>query len=282
MVTAAILGAIAAGGVFVAALGLRGTTAGSADTATGVPNRRRRSAWSVPSHVVVPGAAALAALAVTGWVVGALAAAIAAIAFPAAARSRAERRRRRDVTAAITVWVEMLRDAIVAGRGLGEALASTAPLAPLPVREATLALRARAARGPLPPALRSFAEEVDDQVADLLAAALSLASVREVRDLADLLGALATSARDRARLAETAEAGRAGIRTTARSITAVAGSAVLVFSLISPDYLAPFGSPGGQVALAVTLGLFAAGAWGLHRLAEPPVPERLRLRELTS
>ncbi|MEW6475428.1 MAG: hypothetical protein AB1679_24500, partial [Actinomycetota bacterium] len=209
------------------------------------------------------------------------AAAGAAVALPAAARRGAVRRRRQAVGGAVIVWVEMLRDAVVAGRGLGEALAVTATLAPPAIRPATVTLRARAARGPLPPALRAFADELDDPTADLLAAALTLAAVREVRDVADLLGSLAATARDRVRLAETADAGRAGIRTTARSITAVAGIAVALFSVASPDYLAPFGTPAGQVTLAVTFGLFAAGAWGLYRLSEPPAADRLRLREVS-
>ena len=276
MVIAAVFGAVAGGGVFVVALGLRGRS--------GDGGQRAKLRWrplNLSSRIVLPGLAALSALAVTGWVVGAAAAAGAAVAVPAVARRSAERRRRRAVGGAVIVWVEMLRDAVVAGRGLGEALAITATLAPPPIRPATLALRARAARGPLPPALRAFADELDDPTADLLAAALTLAAVREVRDFADLLGALADTARARVRLAETADAGRAGIRTTARSIVVVAAVAVLLFSVASPDYMAPFGTIGGQIALAVTFMLFAAGAWGLHRLAEPPAAERLRLREVS-
>lgn len=273
---AAVFGALAGGGFFVAALGLRGQ---SGDR--GQRPKPHRQPLDLSSRILVPGLAALLALAVTGWVVGAAAAAGTAVAVPAVARRAAERRRRRTVSNAVIVWVEMLRDAVVAGRGLGEALAITATLAPPPIRPATLALRSRAARGPLPPALRAFADELDDPTADLLAAALTLAAVREVRDFADLLGTLATTARERVRLAETADAGRAGIRTTARCITAVAAVAVLLFSVASPDYMAPFGTTGGQIALAVTFALFAAGGWGLHRLGEPPATERLRLREVS-
>lgn len=277
MVAAALAGAVAAGGMFLVIVGLRD---GAAPDGIRPPTRGPRIDRLL-AGALIPGSAALAALAVTGWVVGAVAAAAAAVVIPRSARYRAERRRRRQVNAAVTVWVEMLRDAVAAGRGLGEALAATAGLAPLPVRAATIGLQARAARGPLPPALRIFADEVDDPTADLLAAALTLGATREVRDLADLLGTLATTSRERARVAETADAGRAGIRTTARAITAISAVAVLLFTLASPTYLSPFDGPAGQIALAVSFSLFAAGGWGLQRLGEPPAPDRLRLREVS-
>jgi Flp pilus assembly protein TadB len=229
-------------------------------------------------RAVLPATAALIALAATGWVVGALAAATAAAVLPGAVAAGRERRAQRIRAEALAVWAEMLRDAVVSGRGLAEALAATAPLAPLPLRDAALTLRARAMRGQLAPALRSFAEEVDDPLADLLAATLTLAATREVRDLADLLGALASGARQQARLRLTVDASRAGLRTTARAVGAIAAATLGGLLAFRPTYFEPYDTARGQLVLAFGFGWFALGAWGLARLGQPPRPRRLRLR----
>src|SRR5439155_21167363 len=153
----------------------------------------------------------------------------------------------RAIVEAIAAWTEMLRDAVASGRGVQEAVAITAPLAPAALREATLSLRARSVRGPLAPALRAFADEVADPMADLVAATLTLAATREVRELGDLLGALARTTRQRSALRLTAEAGRAGMRTTARSIAGVTVALLVGLATFQPAYLAPYGTPAGQL-----------------------------------
>lgn len=273
MVILVLGGALAGVGVTVTAIGLRGSPPGRLHRPA--PLRR----WRLrPMRVVVPAGAALVALAVTGWVVGAVAAAAAAAVVPAAVAGGRQRRAQQTRTEALAVWAEMLRDAVVSGRGLAEALAATAPLAPLPVRDAALTLRARAMRGQLAPALRSFAEEVDDPVGDLLAATLTLAATREVRELADLLGALAGGARQEVHLRLAVDASRAGLRTTARAVGGIAAVTLGGLLLFSPGYFAPYDTARGQVVLAFGLGWFAVAGWGLAQLGRPRRPRRLQLR----
>jgi Flp pilus assembly protein TadB len=137
-------------------------------------------------------------------------------------------------------------------------------------------------RGPLAPALRAFADDVGDPMADLVAATLTLAATREVRELADLLGALSRTTRQRAALRLAAEAGRAGMRTTARAIAGMTIVLLVGMLALQPAYLAPYATPIGQVVALAAAGWFALGFWGLSRLGRPTTPRRLRLREVGS
>ncbi|HVW30987.1 MAG TPA: pilus assembly protein TadB, partial [Acidimicrobiia bacterium] len=186
------------------------------------------------------------------------------------------------VVEAIAAWTEMLRDAVASGRGVQEAVSLTAPLAPEPLREATMRLRARSVRGPLAPALRTFADEVADPMADLVAATLTLAATREVRELADLLGALARTTRQRAALRLAAEAGRAGMQTTARAIAALTAGILVALVVLQPSYLAPYRTPMGQIVGVAAAAWFGLGFWGLARLGRPAPPRRLHLKEVTT
>jgi len=281
MVTAALAGALIGGGIAVAVAGARGGTPLVVREPS--PRKERRpEATNSLARAGTGAAAAVVALAATGWPLAALLAGAAGMALPGLTASRRQRVDQRAVVEAIAAWTEMLRDAVASGRGVQEAVAITAPLAPAALREATLSLRARSVRGPLAPALRAFADEVADPMADLVAATLSLAASREVRELSDLLGALARTTRQRAALRLAAEAGRAGMLTTARAIAALTIALLAGLVVLQPTYLAPYATPAGQVVAAAATGWFALGFWGLSRLGRPAPTRRLRLREVTA
>jgi tight adherence protein B len=278
--TAAVAGALVGGGLAVAVVAARSTPArrqlrpqkGAHRPAP--PNRVTRAGLSA--------AAAVVALTATGSPAAAAAIGVAGGWLPAGLVGRRQRRDERAVVEAIAAWTEMLRDAVASGRGVQEAVSLTAALAPEAIREATASLRARSVRGPLAPALRAFADEVADPMADLVAATLTLAATREVRELADLLGALARTTRQRTALRLAAEAGRAGMRTTARAIAALTVGILVALVVLQPSYLAPYRTPMGQIVGVAAAAWFGLGFWGLARLGRPSPPRRLHLREVTS
>jgi tight adherence protein B len=158
----AIVGLLLAVGVWIVIAGLRGVTERSAP--------RRSISWDQlwwRGGLVV--AAATAGWALTGWpAAGVLGGGTAAI-VPLLSGTR---RRREELSArseALASWAEMLRDTITAHAGLREAIALTARVAPAPIRNEVQLLAVRAEREPLTTALRRFAVEVADPVADLIA-----------------------------------------------------------------------------------------------------------------
>lgn len=285
--TAGLAGALFAVGVVVAIFAWRtepcGSNASSPSTPV-EPNRNRNRSfglpgpnWAVVGFVTLVG---FVAFALTGILVFGVGTGLGVGLLPGIKRRRLRADGERVRVEAIAAWTEMLRDAVASGRGVSEAISVTAPLAPTALRPATLALRARSVRGPLPTALRAFADEVADPMADLVAAALILAATREVRELADLLGSLAQTTRQRAALRLSAEAGRAGMRTTARAVVGITAGALVALFTLNPSYLAPYATPVGQLVALAAGAWFALGLWGFSRLGRPPVARRLHLREV--
>ena len=88
-------------------------------------------------------------------------------------------------------------------------------------------------------ALREFAAQVADPLADLGVAALIHAAAHHARRLGELLRSLAASARAQASMRLRVEAGRASLRTSARMITTVTGLMAAGLVLLNRGYLAP-------------------------------------------
>jgi hypothetical protein len=216
--------------------------------------------------------AAVAMLAVTGWVAGAVLAAVAAWLLP--------RRLGRDQGAvarvarieAVAGWAEMLRDTLGAAAGLEQAIHATAPIAPAAIRDQVQTLSAQLrAGGRLEPALLNLAAALDEDTGELVAAALLLAAGSETGNLAGQLDTLARLAREHAGMRLRIAAGRARIRTAARLITGVTLSIVVGLVLLNRAYLAPYDSPAGQLVLLMAGGCFAAAYTWLARMsADPP------------
>lgn len=223
-------------------------------------------------------AAALAAgilvLLVTGWPVAALAVMAGVIVGPYLLSKRpAERRIAR--LEALEQWTRKLGDVLGASRALEDALMLSVRQAPEPIAREVGAL-ARRLRGQMPTrtALRMWADDLADPVADQIAAALILAAEHRGAGLRTVLVALSdVVARDVTNRREI-EASRAQHRTTLRWIL-IFVVVYTVFVSLRHSYSAPFDTMAGQTAMFVVVLLYAAGFFWIHRLASPERQPRL-------
>ncbi len=177
---------------------------------------------------------------------------------------------------AIATWTEMLQGTLAASAGLSQAIMATAPLSPPPIRSESARLSARLGAGMHPrDALLQFAEEVDDPCADRVVCALLLAISARAQRLGDLLMALADSTRDEVGLRLRIETSRASIRSGVRTVLVFSLAFAVGLAILAHAYLAPFGTPTGQLVLVVVGLLYATGLILMVSLARPPAPVRL-------
>jgi len=177
---------------------------------------------------------------------------------------------------AVATWTEMLHGTLAASAGLGQAIAATSPLAPLPIRPATTRLSARLSAGMNPrDALLQFADELADPSADRVVCALLMAMTARAQRLGDVLTALAESTRDEVTLRLRIETSRAAIRSGVRTVLVFSVAFAVALVVLAHAYLAPFGTTQGQLLLAVVGLLYAAGLMLMVSLARPPAPVRL-------
>lgn len=204
---------------------------------------------------------------VTGWSVGALLAALAAASLPRLFERQGDELAAVERMEAVAAWADMLRDTMAAAAGLEEAIISTAPVAPEPIRPAVRRLAGRLTRERLTPALHDLAVELDDPTADLVVTALSMAEAKPARDLGALLGALATSARAEVSMRRRVHAGRARLRTAVRVVTSTTLGFAALLVVFNDGFLAPYDDPLGQAWLLVVGTVFIAAVATLHRMA---------------
>ncbi|MET9241285.1 type II secretion system F family protein [Nonomuraea sp. NPDC003709] len=209
----------------------------------------------------------------TGWPVAAAGAAAGAVALPRMLISR-DTVRRIERLEALEAWIRHLADVLGGSAGIEEALRSSADHPPAPIATEVRALARRLTyRAPTEQALRAFADDLADPTGDMIAAALILACRARGQGLRDVLQRLArTVAKDVAARREI-NAERATHRVTARWVVgALLG--YTTFALLNTTYVAPFGTIGGQLVLAIVIGLYAGAFVWLHRLARPPKGHR--------
>ncbi|HWL44321.1 MAG TPA: type II secretion system F family protein [Ilumatobacter sp.] len=262
----ALVGVIAAAGILVAARGW-----------VGVPDRPTTPIPDIDPATVAKrvGPALLAGLVVwgvSGWPAAGLAIAAITLMVPLffdAARRRRELVERADALAA---WADMLRDTIVAHAGLQQAIVSTAEVAPSAIRAQVRTLAVRSGRMSLSDALRRFAGEMADPVADKIVAAIVIADAHQAQNLPHLLGEIAETTRQQASMRQRVETSRAKTYASSRAMVIITGAMVVVLAAGSPAFMAPYDTGWGQLVLALAGALFAGAVWGLIQLSRP-VPE---------
>lgn len=211
--------------------------------------------------------------AVTGWVILVVLLPLAVVGLPVllVTSDAAPRIARME---AIAEWARNLSGVLTAGQGMEQAFQASLRSTPEAIRPEVSQLVGRLrARWSTETALRAFADDLDDATGDLVVAALILGSRKRGDGLARVLTGLAESVADDVKARRQLEADRAEPRSNARTTTLISLGALVVLGL-SGQFLAPFGSPLGQVLLAVYLAGYVGCAVWLRRIAAEPAPVR--------
>jgi Flp pilus assembly protein TadB len=219
--------------------------------------------------------AGVIALLITRWPVAAIGIAALVVAWPVMFGGARAERAQIDRLEALVMWTEALRDTVTARASLEQAIPATSAHAPGPIRPALVRLVGRLrARVPLDAALLALSAELDDASADKVIGALVLNTRQRGSGLAAVLGALARSGREELDQRRRITAGRASMRRSVQLVVAITVVFAVFLATFSRSYVAPYSSVGGQVALALVVGLFAASFVWLRRLAggEPATP----------
>ena len=235
-------------------------------------SRRRRLRLPRPSRrtrmlLMVGAALGVAGWIVSGWPLALVMAPAATVGLPYLL-SAPEGKERIERLEALEEWTRSLSGVLTVGIGLEQALITTVRSTPAPIAAEIGLLVARLrARWRTEEAIRAFADDLDDATGDLVAGNLILAARRRGAGLANVLDGLAESVAADVRARRQVEADRAKPRATARWVTLISASVLVVLGLTG-SYIAPYGSPLGQVILAVLLTAYVATLLWMRRMAE--------------
>lgn len=261
----------------LAALGLVLLAAGWFGLLPAPGTARERSAGAAEGSVRVALAIAgfLVGIAFTGWLVLALFLAGFGWFVPTLRNAKRQRRDAIERVEAIAGWVESIRDNISGAAGLTQALRSSAAHAPEPIRGEVRDLVLRLQHEPLVPSLQKFAADVAHPTADMAVGCLILASARSAGSLSDILTNTAQAARDSASMMRHIEAGRAQTQAQAKMVAGIAGAMSFLMIVGDGEFLSPYDSAGGQVALFLICLLGAGSTIAMYRLGRPAPVERV-------
>ena len=223
--------------------------------------------------LTVVGIAAL--YAITGWPVAAGFGGLGGFFFLTLKNAKTARNAEIDRVDAIATWVENLRDNISGSAGLQQALRMSADHAPVPIREEVRDLVLRLQHEPVTTALRRFAADVAHPTSDMAVGCLILASSRAAGSLAHVLAKTAQAARDSASMMRQVDAGRAATQSQAKLVAIISGLGALFLIVSRREFVQPYDTFGGQIALFLICSLFAGSAFTLYKLAKPIQQQRV-------
>lgn len=243
----------------------------------GRPNSREHDARVPMRKLAGATLAAVAVFVLTGWPVGAVIAAAGQWYLPAMLGPDRGYQQRLATIDAVATFTEMLRDTLTAASGLNQALTVACRNAPSAIRPAADSLTRQLQEPGVKTrdALRTFAHEIGDPTADLVALALAHAAEHPTRDLAALLGSLAATAREQAAMRTRITVARARTRTAVRVVVGTTLGLAAILLVADRRFLEPFATAEGQLVLLLIGGLFAAGFCWLAQLGRVREPGRL-------
>ncbi len=254
------------GGALLVAAGLRKTPAPPPRPPVSLWQRVRGSRRDTRTHLYIGAVAGVVVFAATGWLVAVAVCPAFALLLPSLLAPKGGA----DVARldAMAEWTRSLGGTLSVGAGLEQAIFATQRSAPAALSSEVDNLIARLrARWSTEDALRAFADDLDDATGDLIAAALILAARRRGGGgLVAVLDGLAASVAAEVKARRQIEADRAKPRATARWVTIIT-LLVLGGLMLNGTYLAPYGTPVGQVILAVLLTCYGGALLWLRQAA---------------
>jgi Flp pilus assembly protein TadB len=269
-----LLGAVIGAGVMLLVVALRGTT-----PAPPRPTSSSRRFERVGRQSLLGVIAGLVALLATRWPALAIGTGVLVAFWPAMFGGLREERQAIARLEGLAAWTESLRDTIAGAVGLEQAIPATAYASSPSIRpQLRLLVDRLRVRVPMPTALQRFADDLDDPSADLVVAALILNARLRGPGLRQVLTTLADSARAELDMRQRVMASRASTRRSVQIIVGVTILFVIGLPLLNRTYVEPYGTPAGQVVLAVVLGIFALGFMWMRRLSRLEMPQRFLVR----
>lgn len=259
----ALAGALVVGGLLAVFLGSR-----PSEVVERPPRRRRLKPLSKQNRLLLTAGVivGLVAVLITGWALAVVLVPIAFVGLPALLSAGPALTRIQRLEA-MEEWTRSLSGVLTVGVGLEQALVATLRSTPAAIAPEVTRLVARLrARWPTEDALRAFADELDDATGDLVAANLILGARRRGAGLASVLDGLAESVAADVRARRQVEADRAKPRATARWVTVISASVLMVLA-VSGTYVEPYRSPLGQVILLGLLSAYVAILIWMKRMA---------------
>lgn len=284
---AALLGALSAAGVVLMVVAVRGTRREAAPRGRRAAALRRAMAPKVTDTsararrrllLLAVGAGLLVWL-LSGWPMLGLFAAAAVVVLPLVFGSGRRDKRRIEKYEALEDWVRRVTSTYASGVGLTTALVQSQRQVQPAIMPHVRALASRlSARMDTTDALRAFADDFDDPLGDLAAAALMQISALHGTGSAAVLSALADTIAEEVVSARRIETERATPRMTVRIVIIVAVGMAIAMGLLT-DYLAPYGTPGGQLFLGLVM-ILAIGCMAWMWTKTTPVPDPRFLRDV--
>lgn len=278
MSTAALAVTIIAGvlGIVLIVVGIAGRDAGAE-----LPSRRTTTKTPVAltrtqlTQLVAGGAIGIVVALVTGWWLFVFIAPIATIGIPWLLAKGPED----EVIAkldALESWTRNLAGLTVAGAGLERTISASLDSCPEPIRPQVTQLVARInARWSTTAALQAFADDLNDETADVLVMHLLRKAELRGPGLAASLQDLAKSMSERVEMRRDTEAQRSQPRAETRIIVYFT-VALLIALVLANQYTAAYGTPIGQVLLTIYLALYTLLLLWMRRISRgKPVPRLL-------
>lgn len=175
----------------------------------------------------------------------------------------------------LEAWTRSLSGLTIAGQGLERTISASLASCPEPIRPEVTQLVARLnARWTTAAALQAFADDLNDETADVVVMHLLRKAELRGPGLAAALDDVAKSIFERVKMRRQIEADRATPRSETRYVvyfTIVMLAALLLFR----QYSAPYGTPIGQILLAAYLGAYTLVLLWMRRISQGESMPRL-------
>ena len=235
------------------------------------PRRTRRRAVRTLGGLAIGTTVAL----VSGWIVPG---AVVGVGSAWAIRNWQQRQRSSDAEIqrldALASWVENARDVLMAGEQPIGAITSTVGASSPVIRPHVRRLAAGLGQQDPEVVFRRFADDLDDPLADLVAAGLSIAIRRGARTV-PVLTSLAKQTREQVDRRRLVEAERAPTRREVQALTVIMAALVVALLVFGrSEYLAAYDTTGGQIFLGLALAGYVGLIIRVQHLARFPRPGR--------